>query len=136
MRQRALDEIYEFQRQHWPLCNTAKSWYLPSVSFIPLTSLAVLMEQFHLVRDWEALAEIMVDWTYLEEDGHALYELVRWINKECDEEFVRKRKESTAKGALTQAANVAKKIGQQTPGAGMYSMGPLRLLLTLWLWCI
>ena len=71
-----------------------------------------LMEHFHLVRDREILAEIMEDWIHLETDGHALYELVKRINEEFDQEFVRRREQRNTKAALMCAANAAQKADQ------------------------
>ena len=79
------------------------------------------MERFHLLRDRESLAEVMIEWKHLEVDGHALFDLIKSINAEFDEEHLRRKKDSAAKGAKTRAANAARKLKEADNEPGTFA---------------
>ncbi|KAI0054569.1 hypothetical protein BV25DRAFT_1922575 [Artomyces pyxidatus] len=84
--------------------------YLGDESF---TSDPRLISEFHLIRDHEELARVLVDWEFLEEDGKKLYDLVKTLNIEFDEDRKAANAEKASKAKATREKNAQLKAEQE-----------------------
>ena len=120
MRARAQEAIHLFCRQQWLARQprTARDMYLPSVSYIPSDMQSALLTHFHFLRDREALAGILFDWEYLEQDGYKLFKIIKDLNIVFDQEHETKKAETKAKAAETRRRSAAAAKAAKAAGDG------------------
>ncbi|KAK7684312.1 hypothetical protein QCA50_012636 [Cerrena zonata] len=101
MRVIASTAIDTFSRSRWIL--KLGLWYrhVPYTAHIPSSMRREIFDKFHLIRDREALAGILADWEFIEEDLHPLFQCIKKLNDQFDRDHIKTRKVRTLKAAET-----------------------------------
>ena len=68
-------------------------------------SIVLLLNEFHRIRDQRILAEVLIHWKYLEDDGDSLFDLIEELNAGFDIE----QQDILLKAAEKRKATLAKK---------------------------
>ena len=86
MKDRAEVQLWAFCRRRWRLKKGLKFSILPSTALFSDGSIVTILSEFHRIREYKMLAELLADWEYLQEDGHELFDLVQLLNVGFDVE--------------------------------------------------
>ena len=101
MRTAASNAIDEFSCSRWAKKEGLRFRHVPYTAHIPSAMRCALLDAFHLVRDREALAGILADWEFLEEDSWKLFDCIRALNEKFDKDHERTRQTRLSKAAET-----------------------------------
>ncbi|KAA1474509.1 hypothetical protein DENSPDRAFT_852336 [Dentipellis sp. KUC8613] len=115
MQLEAQDELRKFFRLSYLARRpqTPKDLYSPSVCYMPSSMQLAILNHFHLIRDREALAGLLSDWEYLEQDGNKLFNNIKRLNAKFDTQHEERKKAAAKKAATTRKRKADEKAASE-----------------------
>lgn len=101
MQTTASTSLDSFARDRWLYKHGLRFRHVPHTAYIPSKMRQELMAQFHTIRDREALAGILADWEFLDHDLNPLYDWIKTLNNQFDNEHAEARAARNAKSRET-----------------------------------
>ncbi|KDQ50833.1 hypothetical protein JAAARDRAFT_51106 [Jaapia argillacea MUCL 33604] len=104
-RDHAHAKLHEFARKHWSLKTSAIARHTPATVLWTGSTLDTILTSFHLLRSRQSLQDMLSEWSYIDEDGDALYELIDALNQRLDIRRAQAQVKKIEKAAATRARN-------------------------------